>query len=302
VILAILVAGVAAAVFAVGISLQHRAAGSAGQAGASTKRWLMELARRPSWLVGIGLSAVGFGLHSAALALGSVALVQPIVVSATVFAVLIRAWLDRQLPALAEVGWATCTWAGLALFLSVTTFRSGQPMADGDVAGILLAGGVAVAAACALGGWRTKSPVRRGVLWGAAAGVLFGLVAGLLKIVITQVQGGALNIADHWPVWALLVTGGSGLLLNQRAYRAARLSVSMPVLNLIDVLVALLFATTVFGERLFNTPATVTAQLVALAAIGAGIWRLARHQECPADPRRVNPHLARATTRSPVPS
>ena len=232
-ILAILVAGVAAAVFAVGISLQHRAAGTAGQAGASTKRWLMELARGPSWLVGIGLSAVGFGLHSAALALGSVALVQPIVVSATVFAVLLRAWLDRQLPALAEVGWATCTWAGLVLFLPVTTFRSGQPMVDGDVAGILLAGGVAVAAACALGGWRTKSPVRRGVLWGAAAGVLFGLVAGLLKIVITQVQGGVLNIADHWPVWALLVTGGSGLLLNQRACRAARLSVSMPVLNLI---------------------------------------------------------------------
>ena len=49
----------------------------------------MELARRPSWLVGIGLSAVAFGLHSAALALGSFALMQPIVVSATVFAVLV---------------------------------------------------------------------------------------------------------------------------------------------------------------------------------------------------------------------
>ena len=154
----------------------------------------------------------------------------------------------------AELGWATCTWAGLALFLSVTTFRSGQPRADGNVAGILLAGGVAVATACALGGLRLKSPAQRGV-------------------------------------WAVLVTGGWGLLLNQRSYRAVRLSVSMPVLNLIDVLVALLFATTVFGERLFSTPATVTVQLVALAAIGAGIWRLARRQEYPSNPKRVNPHL-----------
>ena len=196
VILAIFVAGLAAAVFAVATSLQHHAAGSAGQADGSTKRWLMQLVGQPSWLVGIGLSAVGFGLHAAALALGSVALVQPIVISATVFAVLVRAGLDGRLPAWAELGWATCTWAGLALFLSVTTFRSGQPRADGDVAGILLAGGVAVATACALGGLRLKSPAQRGVLWGAAAGVLFGLVAGLIKIVITQAQGGVFNVVE----------------------------------------------------------------------------------------------------------
>jgi hypothetical protein len=301
VILAICVASLSAAVFAVATSLQHHAAGSAGQAGGSTKRWLMQLARQPSWLVGIGLSAVGFGLHAAALAIGSVALVQPIVVSATVLAVVVRAGLDRRVPAWAELGWATCTWAGLALFLLVTTFRSGPPKADGDVAGILLAGGVAVATACALGGLRLKSPAQRGVLWGAAAGVLFGLVAGLIKIIIMQAQGGALSLLDNWPVWAVLVTGGWGLLLNQRSYRAARLSVSMPVLNLIDVLVALLFATTVFGERLFSTPATVTAQLVALAAIGAGIWRLARRQEYPTNPRHVNPHLG-LRGRSTVPS
>jgi hypothetical protein len=256
VILAIFVAGVAAAVFAVATSLQHHAAGSAGQAGGSTKRWLMQLAGRPSWLIGIGLSAVGFGLHAAALALGSVALVQPIVISATVFAVLVRAGLDGRLPAWAELGWATCTWAGLALFLSVTTFRSGQPRADGDVAGILRPGRAAIevprATRCVVG-CRGRCVVR------------------------------------------------ACRRLDQDRHCAVRLSVSMPVLNLIDVLVALLFATTVFGERLFSTPATVTVQLVALAAIGARIWRLARRQEYPSNPKRVNPHLC-LRGRSSVPS
>jgi hypothetical protein len=129
-------------------------------------------------------------------------------------------------------------------------------------------------------------------------GVLFGLVAGLIKIIVMQAQGGVLNLVENWPIWAVLVTGGWGLLLNQRSYRAARLSVSTPVLNLIDVLVALLFAITVFGERPFSTPGAVTVQLVALTAIGAGIWRLVRQQENHAKPRRVSPHLARATRSS----
>jgi hypothetical protein len=129
---------------------------------------------------------------------------------------------------------------------------------------------------------------------GCRSRLLFGLVAGLIKIIIMQVQGGVLKLVDHWPIWAVLVTGGWGLLLNQRSYRAARLSVSTPVLNLIDVLVALLFAITVLGERPFSTPATVTGQLVALTAIGAGIWRLVRQQENHAKPRCVSPHLARA--------
>ncbi len=37
--------------------------------------------------------------------------------------------------------------------------------------------------------------------------------------------------------------------MNQLAYQAARLSVTMPVLNMVDVLVAIGFGSAVFGER-----------------------------------------------------
>jgi hypothetical protein len=79
--------------------------------------------------------------------------------------------------------------------------------------------------------------------WGAAAGVLFGLVAGLLKIIIGQAQGGLTAVLGQGPVWALLVTGACAVVLDRRAHRVTKVSVSMPVLNLVDVLVALVFAT-----------------------------------------------------------
>ncbi len=117
-------------------------------------------------------------LHAAALRQGSLWIVQPVVVSAVVFAVFVRAGLDRRLPARKEIAWAICTWAGLALFIAVLPSGTAQHAADGNATRIFFAGGIVITDMAVLCAQKTTIPARRGMLLGGAAGVFFGLIAG----------------------------------------------------------------------------------------------------------------------------
>jgi hypothetical protein len=121
---------------------------------------------------------------------------------------------------------------------------------------------------------RTAGDKRRGLLLGVAAGVLFGLTAGMLKLVTLPIQAHQWPM-EHWPFWALIVVGVGAIVVNQAAFRATRLSVSMPVVNIVNVGLALAFGWVVFGERLFSTPVGIVLETVALLAMGVGVQRLA---------------------------
>ncbi|HEY0237836.1 MAG TPA: hypothetical protein VGC37_04250, partial [Friedmanniella sp.] len=107
----------AAVVFGAATALQHRAASGVSRVDTVPGKLLVRLLQRPSWLAGLGLSGVAFVLHVAALHTGPLTLVQPIVVTTTVFAVFIRSALERSLPDRAEVLWAACTLVGLTIFV-----------------------------------------------------------------------------------------------------------------------------------------------------------------------------------------
>jgi hypothetical protein len=272
---AVLLACAAAAVSAAGTSLQHRAASIPG---ASAPR-LPRLVSKAGWLLGIGLSGAAFGLHAAALRQGSLSIVQPVVVSAIVFAVFIRAALDRRLPAPKELVWATCTWAGLALFIAALPSGTAQHTADDGTARIFFVGGIVITDMAVLLAQTTTNPARRGLLLGGAAGVLFGLIAGLVKVLIAQTGPGMPGVLGQWTLWGILILGAGALLLNQLGYQAARLSVTMPVLNMVDVLVAIGFGSAVFGERHLISPGQLIAEIAGLFAMGVGVWQLAQLQD-----------------------
>jgi len=281
VIVTVLLACAAAAVSAAGISLQHRAASTLPELDASAL-CLPRLASKPAWLLGIGLSGAAFGLHAAALRQGPLSIVQPVVVSAIVFAVFIRAALNHRLPARKELAWATCTSAGLALFIAVLPSGTAQHAPDGSTARIFFVGGIVITDIAVLLAQRTTTPARRGLLLAGAAGVFFGLIAGLVKVLITQTGIGTPALLGQWTLWGILILGAGALLLNQLAYQAARLSVTMPVLNMVDVLVAIGFGSAVFGERHLTSPTQLIAEIAGLFAMGVGVWQLARLQDLPA--------------------
>jgi drug/metabolite transporter (DMT)-like permease len=273
---AVAAAFAAAALFAGGSALQQRAAGAAAADDESGIRLVVRLARRPAWLIGLVLSAGAFSMHAVALRLGNLALVQPVIVSGIVFAVLVRAGIDRRLPSRREIVWSVVTWAGLALFITVMPPMPDNPPEPKNAAIFVIVVVTVVGSLMAMARL-LHSDRRRGVLLGAGAGAMFGLVAGLLKLFLTQASSGWIDGFLHWSPWALLAVGGCAILLNQRAYQVVELSVSAPVLNVTQVIVAIGFGLIVFRERLSETPVILAAELVGLLLVILGVQQLASY-------------------------
>jgi drug/metabolite transporter (DMT)-like permease len=287
-VLAAIVAALAsAACFALGSALQHRAAGSTLRDNHAGPRLILALLKQRSWLLGLGMSGVAFGLHVVALGYGDLSLVQPVIVSGIVFAVILRSVLDHRRPSKAETSWCLLTWAGLALFIAVMPPRP-ENRPDPQYAAWFVAGGLALVAVLVLLSGRRSTATRRGILLAVSAGVLFGLVAGLVKLVLTRVDVGLMALLGDWSVWAMAAVGLSAVALNQRAYQVTRLSVSSPVLNMAQMAVSISFGLVVFSERLAESPLVLALQILGLVLIGIGVRQLAvREERAEADRREA---------------
>ncbi|HET9649354.1 MAG TPA: DMT family transporter [Microlunatus sp.] len=270
---ALVLALLSASFFAVGSAVQHQSAGTAPRS--SKRKMVLELVRRRGWLLGAGLSAVAFALHAVALTIGELSVVQPAILTGIVFSVVARSALERHLPTRGEAVWVIVTWAGLALFLLVL---HPDPPRQPDRTAALIMLGLAVVLVLVMGYLARRSERRRllrGILLGSSAGILFGLVAGLLKLSSTTARQDLGQLLGQWPVWLLVVLGGSAVLLNQRAYQSTRMSVSTPVLNICQLFVSLAFGVVVFHERLFASPGRMIIELAGLAIMVFGVVRLA---------------------------
>jgi hypothetical protein len=97
-------------------------------------------------------------------------------------------------------------------------------------------------------------------------------MAGLIKLVAHDVlDGGLWTTLSTWPPWALVLAGLMAVSTNQRAFHAARLAASMPLLNVVNVAVAMTFGWFVFGETPVQGPLTLAVQVVAGAVTALGL-------------------------------
>ena len=119
-----------------------------------------------------------------------------------------------------------------------------------------------------------------GRLLGCAAGLLFGSVAVTLKIAMHALSDdGVVGFLTSPATYVFVAAGIGGITINQVAYRTARISASMPALNIVNVVVALLFGYLVFHETPRLTPVALVVDLFAAVAIAWGLRRLARFEE-----------------------
>jgi hypothetical protein len=286
--LAITLALLCASFFAVSSSVQHRAAQEAPESAKGLLGLLAYLIRQPAWLVGQFLAVCAFALHAAALHSGAIAVVQPIVVSGIVWAVPARAALSRRWPSAGELRAVLVTATGLAVFLVASNPSAGTDagLGLGTVTFVLV--GVVLAAAANVVASRVRDdPRRKAFFLGVVGGVLFGLVAGMLKLALQELNtGGVAGLLTAWPTYGLLVAGAGGVLTNQRAYRTAGLSASMPALNIVNGLTSLTFGFTVFNEVPRHSPLFLALEAGALGCMAFGLLMLIRLEEAHQDSTR----------------
>ncbi|MFE2354282.1 DMT family transporter [Streptomyces parvulus] len=276
-VLTVLLALFAALSNAAASVLQRRAAAQDEErAGArhTMVRSLLRLVRDRYWVAGAALLALTTVLQAAALAVGSLAVVQPLMASELLFTLVVGSAVFHRRP-------DSRTWVafvalavGLALFLGAATPSAGEDTAaEGRWAWAGLALLVLVAGLASIGSLVRGAP--RAALFGSAAAVGFGGTAALLKEVTGRLPQGVGAVLTQWPPYATAAVGVVSFLLLQSALRAGTLAASQPALTLGDALTSVALGWALFGEEI-ALGVRVLPELIGVALIGLGSVGLAR--------------------------
>ena len=280
--LEILLALVAALLFALGTVLQQKASLDApSTAEGSHAGLLLRMARRPVWLAGIAADALGFGAQAVALTIGRIAVVQPLLIASVVFALPLGARLTGQHVGRRDVGAAVLVTVALAAFLVVANTSGGR--GDAPLHAWLIAGAALGGASALLAVLARRAPRKlKAALLGAGAGLLFALSAALTKAVGDQIRHGFLTAFSDWQLYALAVVGYASLTLNQLALATGALAPAIATSMALDPIASVVLGVALFAETLSATALGTAVGIAALAATLAGIAVLAHAWEPPA--------------------
>lgn len=270
----VVLALISALLFALGTVLQQKA-GIDAPTSATSSGLLVRMARQRLWLAGIACDIVGFVAQAAALRLGQLAVVQPLLVLSVVFALPLGARLSEQRVGRREVGAAALVVLALVAFLAVADPSGGR----GEVSlGDWVVPGVACLAVCAplsLLGRHGPAPRRAAVL-GAAAGILFAVSAALVKAVVDELHLGLVHVITSWEPYALGGVGYVSMTLNQLALNTRALAATIASSTALDPIVGVALGLALFDEHLHAGGLRAVAAFVALAAALLGVAVLAR--------------------------
>ncbi|WP_280235946.1 DMT family transporter [Nocardia cyriacigeorgica] len=271
---AVVCAFIAALGFAVAAVAQQRAAAEvpAGQA------LLAGLMRSPRWWAGIIGDGGAFVFQIVALALGSVLVVQPILVTSLVFALPLAAHYNRV--PVTRTAWAHAGALSIALACFLVVGDPSEGVRDAPWAQwmgpLSLVFGLAVAAVVAA--LLVRVTALRAMLLGAAAGLLFGVSAALTQHVVELFGDGIGAALSGWEPYTMVGAGLVGLYLQQRAYQIGALSASLPAFTVAEPLGAMFLGLTVLEERLDTGPAGIAVVLASVVVMCIAAVQLSRVQ------------------------
>jgi drug/metabolite transporter (DMT)-like permease len=236
------------------------------------------LLRRPLWWAGTAAAVAGYAFQALALVKGSLILVQPLLVSALLFALPMSARMAGRRVTRGEWLWAGLLTVGLAVFVLLARpgpqeHPASLPVSTivAAVCGVIIVSCVVVAVK--IGGWQ------RAVLLGMAVGVLFGVVAVVTKINMHLLdQRGVLSLLATPAPYALVVLGVVATLLQQSAFHAGALHTSVPTMLVLEPVVAVFLGAILLGEELEAGRYEAIALAIAIAAMTAATVALGRDE------------------------
>ena len=271
-----------AAAFAVAASLKHRSAGEVPDAQnlrpTAVGQFVRATVVHRLWLAGIAADAVAVLLQIVALHYGALAVVQPLLISGLLFALLLRP-LHHQPIGQRELGWALVVSVALVGFLALagTAARSsttaGVDRVPAIIAGIV---GLVLAAGCVAVAHRQRPGGISGALLGVAVGITYAAAATLLKAVGDVAVHGPRALLTSWQLYTVLVIGILGLLLNQLAFQAGPLTASLPAIATVNPLASIAIGVLVYDETVRHSPEASLGLALLLLVLGIAVIQLTR--------------------------
>ena len=261
----------------------------------SIVRTVAYLVRQPLWLLGMAAMGGTFVFTALALYFGTLATVQPILVTELIFTLALRAlWLHDTIPG-RTWGAAGILCVGLFGFLVVARPQEGHgsPSVLAWVVA-LSTRGAAIAVLVVLSRW--GSPARRAALLGAAAGMMWAIDAAFVKSATdTLAADGWVGLLVHWPLYAVVASGVAGTFLLEAAFAAGPLAASQSTLLIVDPLASIAMGVELFGEQLASSSVAIAFQVAFLLVMFSGVVLLSRWA-----PPSMEAHVKRSPRTVPV--
>ncbi|SEH52681.1 hypothetical protein SAMN04489835_0973 [Mycolicibacterium rutilum] len=276
--LVVFLALLAALFLAIGIVVRQRATMHVPPEHGVSGVMVMTLLRTPLWWAGTGAAVAGYVFQALALAEGSLLLVQPILVSALLFALPLSARLANRRVTRGEWLWALVLTAALAVFVVLAKTRPGDYEASAPTSAAVAVVCAAAVLACVVIAVRSNG-WKRAVILAVAVGLLFGVVAVLTKIVMHMLTNDGLGAVVTAPVlYLLVVLGVVAVFLQQSAFHAGSLQTSVPTMLVLEPVIAVVLGAVVLGEHLTVNGIKAAAIAVAVAAMTSATIALGRDE------------------------
>jgi len=275
--IAALLAIAAALMIGIGDVLQQRSAQQVTDQPVGTLRLFGRLLRDRRWWAGSLVAGAGFGLQAAALGLGSVVLVQALLATSLLFALLINASVSRRRITRWQGIWAVLLAAAVTVVVTVGNPQEGNPRGSLQAWAVVAAVMGAALVLCLIGA-RTFSSSVKALLLGLLSGSLWGLFSVLTKGVVDELDHGipALLRMPEAYVWVVLAIAATAW--EQSAFRAGPLTASLPAVTVSEPIVGSVLGIAVLGETLNTNTVGWVAVGVSVAVMAAATVALARSQ------------------------
>lgn len=276
------IALIGAVFLSLGAQFQHQGVtrveahlGDGSKAGLSPRQ-LLHLLRRPSWLLGTILLGLAIVFQLTSLGFAPLIVVQPLGVVALVMTAVLNARVSRIRLDRKAIGAIALSVGGVGVFVVVAaTFAVERRIDERQLLTVLTVLGIVTAAFGVLFVLRRKSA--GAMFYIAGAGVLYGFVATLAKVVINRILNGNFEWLTVVAILALLASAALGGYFVQTAYSVGSPDLVIAGLTVIDPLIAVLIGVIVLGEAsLIPLPAAIVSALAGAVAI-VGVIRLAKH-------------------------
>jgi drug/metabolite transporter (DMT)-like permease len=237
---------------------------------------VQDLLRSRAWLAGWVVNLLGFFTQAAALHFGSVALVQPLMVTQLLFTLPLVSLRSRRWPLRREWFAGAVICVGVTVFLSV---RGGISSAgSADRSSILLAGGSMLVLCVLLVVLSARRrPVVHATMVAIAAGLCFAMSAVLIQLTTADlIHRGVGATACDWPGYALAGSTGLGLLLEHEAFGAGPLPITMTAMTITNPVASYLIGVLAFDVVPPTSPGDLAAISASAALLTIGTVILAR--------------------------
>jgi drug/metabolite transporter (DMT)-like permease len=269
--------------FAIANVLQQSTARSTALVQAPPSRWrrwlpvlgfLGRIMRQPQWLLGWVFAAAGFCAQALALHLGALGVVEAVIASQLLFALLIKAVRHSLRPSRWDWLAATCVCGGVALLVLL---RGGVHQKAPDRLSLAVFLGVVVLVIGAMVGIarRVRHHVQtRTAIVAVGSGLAAGATAAVAVLVTADLSHGFVH-GLGWPLGAMLGLSAISMVLAQDAFASGSLPTALTAQTIADPVISMVAGVIFFDSAPLTGAALWLGVPLSIVLIGAGVTLLA---------------------------